>query len=345
MSAKMKSMKKLINAEGCTESIENHLSVAATMEAGSRSPLPLSKQQLSDFEINSASSTSLHGFFSSSDSVNSNTHSITLKQKHTHTKTPFKPPRNSSKSYTILNSSVDHSNNCQINSEKSHFKNYEPVSITTLDPNKNIGSTVILKPLSPGPLRSRNKPPDLPLRNDQKPELNYECITPITDAWKFLGIGVVNHTERNSTENSEDQSAKTFSTHKIPPKIIDIDFGEKSCNNSAHNDDSYDRLNFLFPNNQSSNGYKTIIATSYSNRSKTPAPNDYELIGGDLCTFPECATAAKSDLNYGITESASKKNSPKDVSTDDALRLDSVDSIYQRSFNGINYSTVTSKRV
>ncbi|XP_062138829.1 probable serine/threonine-protein kinase ndrD [Drosophila sulfurigaster albostrigata] len=76
MSAKMKSMKKLISGDSLSsiECNENQFSAAAGMEPGSRSPLPPSPSSNphgGEFEINSTQSCiSLRGFISSNDSLN-----------------------------------------------------------------------------------------------------------------------------------------------------------------------------------------------------------------------------------------------------------------------------------
>lgn len=76
MSAKMKSMKKLISGDSLSsmECGENQFSAAACMEPGSRSPLPpspSSNHMAGEFEINSTQSCiSLRGFISSNDSLN-----------------------------------------------------------------------------------------------------------------------------------------------------------------------------------------------------------------------------------------------------------------------------------
>ncbi|XP_030382034.1 uncharacterized protein LOC115629660 [Scaptodrosophila lebanonensis] len=232
MSAKMKSMKKLISGDSLSsiECGENHFSAAACMEPGSRSPLPPSpsNQHGGEFEINSTQSCiSLRGFISSNDSLNNfagnasgvggNASSVSVppplppQLKHI----PNKPPRKLPAPLDKLSVGSASSPAGQILCDK--FKNivkYEPVAITTSSPsdanNKNSGSAVMLQPPSPE-MTSRSSssntnhaahpanPPDLPLRNESAKtmlERDYECIENITDAWKTRGVGDVKHCER-----------------------------------------------------------------------------------------------------------------------------------------------------
>ncbi|XP_043660771.1 uncharacterized protein LOC122625019 [Drosophila teissieri] len=234
MSAKMKSMKKLISGDSLStlECGENQFSAAAGMEPGSRSPLPPSPSSNphgGEFEINSTQSCiSLRGFISSNDSLNNfsagggaasgatatgvgSTGGITLSV-----------PANS-----CSNSNSSNNNNNSISSSSKHIPNkpprksptthcdkyrnivkYEPVAITTISSpsaTSDVNSSVILKPHEGEsislPETSPDLPPDLPLRNESAskappPERDYECIENITEAWRTRGVGDVRHCER-----------------------------------------------------------------------------------------------------------------------------------------------------
>ncbi|XP_001355146.2 rho GTPase-activating protein gacK [Drosophila pseudoobscura] len=190
MSAKMKSMKKLISGDSLStiECGENQFSAAAGMEPGSRSPLPpspSSNPHAGEFEINSTQSCiSLRGFISSNDSLNnfaaSNgsggaaaaggagggvVTSVTLSvppnscssssSKHI----PNKPPRKLGG--LVPASGPGSQNHCD---KYKNIVKYEPVAITTSSPSdansKNGGgsgsSMVILKPPSPETTTSRS---------------------------------------------------------------------------------------------------------------------------------------------------------------------------------------------
>lgn len=102
MSTKMKSMKKMLHGDPSLNAEEAQLSVAvSSMEAGSRSPIPLfPTTPSSDFDINSASSAQLHhsfasvrGFLSSVDSLNCSNVSTTSSSIPLLKHIPNKPPR------------------------------------------------------------------------------------------------------------------------------------------------------------------------------------------------------------------------------------------------------------
>ncbi|EDV92045.1 myb-like protein U [Drosophila grimshawi] len=373
MSAKMKSMKKLISGDSLSsiECGENQFSAAAGMEPGSRSPLPPSPSSnvhSGEFEINSTQSCiSLRGFISSNDSLNnfsSNGNSgISLsvpsvqQQQAAGKHIPNKPPRK-------LPAPLDPQTQCD---KYKNLVKYEPVAITTSSPSdansKNSGSAVILKPASPDPLRNSNSvagsgcssPPDLPLRNESCGKLtmerDYESIENITDAWKTRGVGDVRHCERipsthscdadsfvrqrsqskrkdltlaNSSNTSSSISGSasgsgsgniinstctaSSSSSSNTPKIIDIDIGE-GVGVLVSPDASYDRLDFLSPNNKTSSGYKTIVnVTLPANRMRCspPPPNEYELIAS-----PDTESFRKADdshLGYGVLRKSNNNN-------------------------------------
>lgn len=188
MSAKMKSMKKLISGDSLSsiECVENQFSAAACMEPGSRSPLPpspSSNPHAGEFEINSTQSCiSLRGFISSNDSLNNfsangsaNSISLSVPSQAAGKHIPNKPPRKLPTPLEKLNmgpaaavaaasltpapapATVLAGTITQCDKYKNLLK-YEPVAITTSSPSdangKSSGSAVILKPASPDPLRA-----------------------------------------------------------------------------------------------------------------------------------------------------------------------------------------------
>lgn len=260
MSAKMKSMKKLISGDSLSsiECNENQFSAAACMEPGSRSPLPpspSSNPHAGEFEINSTQSCiSIRGFISSNDSLNnfssngSNSVSLSVPSsqsigKHIPNKPPRKLPSPLDKltvgSGSVTGSSISGPNQCD-NKYKNIVK-YEPVAITTSSPSdansKNSGSAVILKPSSPDS-SSGGSPPDLPLRNEScagklSLERDYECIENITDAWKTRGVGDVRHCERIPTFSCDTDFVRqrSLSTRKD----LSTTSGSHNINNNNNN--------------------------------------------------------------------------------------------------------------
>ncbi|KAH8322357.1 hypothetical protein KR067_009496 [Drosophila pandora] len=331
MSAKMKSMKKLISGDNSSASLstlecgENQFSAAANMEPGSRSPLPPSPSSNphgGEFEINSTQSGfSMRGFLSSNDSLNnfsaasssatpgSGGASVTLSVpagKHI----PNKPPRKLGASPTTT-APIATTNQQQHCDKYRNIVKYEPVAITTSSPATD--SAVILKPLEasdPDP-----PPPDLPLRNESTGkggggamERDYECIENITEAWRTRGVGDVRHCERVPILCDTSEFVRQRSVTKPPnstPKIIDIDIGEGASPISVA-DSNYDRLDFLSPNNKTSSGYKTIVnVTVPGNRGRCspPPPNEYEIIAS-----PDTESFRKADdshLGYGVLRKTS----------------------------------------
>lgn len=390
MAAKMKSMKKLINCDNHNNDInENHWTVAANMEAGSRSPLTSNNQQCMSIENNSQSSVSYREFATSSDSVNScftnSNNSISTLLHSVIKQVPNKPPRKIQSTFptsTCSNKTQMHTTNLnfQQNSDKLFkYQNYEAVSITTSsDPNKTIGSTLVIKPNSPECVRKQN----LALLNNETlgVERDYESIETVTDAWKTLGIDDVQHKERVLTNNCDDgfiepswqrsvsicnrSSKETFLPTKVP-RLIDIDIGEGGggggiSSNARCFDDSYDRLDFMSPNNKTSSGYNTIISviSPIRKRCDSPSLSDYEFIGN-----PEIELSKKNDTDKTGSIRTSNSNVPL-CPTSMALNCNIVGSKYFESsvgqqvyqsanvspshenFSGINYTIVSKpKRV
>lgn len=168
MGAKMKSMKKLINGDNSSslDCSEHQLNAALCMEAGSRSPLPPSPNQNYSESSQSQNSHLLHGFLSSTDSLNN----LSMNTSTTSTTstippvvmkiTPCKPPRKSIPSSS--DSNIKPRNDVPPPPSKSNassksspkYQDYEPVSLAqtgTNDLNKPPGS-IVLKSSPPPPL-------------------------------------------------------------------------------------------------------------------------------------------------------------------------------------------------
>lgn len=282
MSAKMKSMKKLLNGDssGTLDCGENQLNAALSMEAGSRSPLPplINSPNSPDIDISHAS---LRGFLST-DSINLSFlpgPTPLPPAKNVGISLPNKPPRK-----TLQN--VDHNLNQQ-------------ETLVQLD-----------------------SPPPPPKRNVSMLDRSrdYECIENITEAWKTLGIGEVKHTEHCTTPEDELkefvwQRSKSFNrneTRKI--SIVDINENSTSVSNSNISsitktnggsgtdiEGDYDKLEFFPPSSSSSkitsSGYKTIVPIFSQPKKKSTISDDYEIITPtDLQTptSPECQTTSSS---------------------------------------------------
>lgn len=212
MSAKMKSMKKLISSDTMisnTDSGENQLNIAASMEPGSRSPLPPSPSNVhasNEFDITPSSTQSclsMRGFKSSSDSLNTcSINSLPSMMKVI----PNKPPRKITLPHLPSNSVIEQTSSSSLSTTLStndvfrKHKSFDPVSITTtVDPNKTIGSAVLLKPPS-SPTKCSETKSGASAASDK--DRDYESIETITDAWKTLGINDVKHTETHSVLSS-----------------------------------------------------------------------------------------------------------------------------------------------
>lgn len=356
MSSKMKCMKKLISGDVVNvDSCENLLSAAASMEPGSRSPLPpsLSTQHSSEFEVSSNQSS-----ICLSDSLNNFSQVIIQTSKFV----PNKPPR---KIVTNVEKSVAAQIDNYHNAEKNNkCNNFNPVTITTtVDPNKSVGSTVILKPPSPNTYRSKNdfktSASDLNSRNFSHTERDYECIENITDAWKTMGINDVKHNETVRTLDNNTFNDIVWSREKIlnprekikdsphlgpNPKIVDIDIGESntSSSNIQCSDFTYDRLNFLSANNKTSSGYKTVVCvTSLANQLSTsnPVQNEYELIG-----VPDAESCRKADdkhLGYGVLRKLTLSPETQLCTQDKESTFKGVDTTtIDSNYNGQNYMEI-----
>lgn len=338
MSAKMKSMKKLLNGDssGSLDCGDNQLNAALSMEAGSRSPLPafINSPNSPDVEISIASHASLRGFLSSTDSIHLpfNPAPPTPPAKNVPIPIPIKPPRN-----------------------------------TLLAINCNFNETLV----------QLDSPPTPPERNKSiaTRTRDYECIECITDAWKTLGIDEVKHTEHVSTPEDELQEfawqrSKSFNrneTRKI--SVVDINESSTSVNNSmsklehlSDDESDYDRLEF-FPANShkvssSSSGYKTIVKVSLPVKKKQPISDDYEIIAQtelQLSTmsmqepktptgdFAPSRLADDSYLGYGVLR---KTSLPQSTSTSAVSFSTTSTSTGHHEYNSLDYAIVSKpKRV
>lgn len=348
MSAKMKSMKKLLNGDssGSLDCGDSQLNVALSMEAGSRSPLPpfINSPNSPDVEISLASHASLRGFLSSTDSINfSFIPGPTPPMKNAAISIPNKPPRK-----VIHNDRI----NC------------------------NFHETLV----------QLDSPPTPPERNKSMAR-DYECIENITEAWKTLGIDEVKHTEHVSTPEDELQEfawqrSKSFNrneTRKI--SIVDINENTTSVSNSnvsvtklervSDDESEYDRLEFFPTSNKStSSGYKTIVPIVPPPVKKKPqVSDDYEIItptelqptsstsSQDLKN-PELAPSRLADdsyLGYGVIRktslplplpTSSATVSFSSTSTTQTVVLSDDELLDHHKYNGLEYAIVSKpKRV
>lgn len=355
MSAKMKSMKKLLNGDSSSslDCGDNHLNAALSMEAGSRSPLPpFINSPNSDVDISITSHASLRGFLSSTDSIHL---PFIPGPKNAPISIPNKPPR---KTLQTVNS------NDRINC--------------------NFHETLV----------QLDSPPTPPERNKSMADRSrdYECIENITEAWKTLGIDDVKHTEHVSTPTPEDelqefawQRSKSFNrneTRKI--SIVDINESTTSVTSNvsvgkmdrvSDDESDYDRLEFFPTNNKvssGSSGYKTIVPIVPPPVKKKPAvSDDYEIItpiSTELQTpsssqdvknnpEPQLSTSRLADdsyLGYGVIRKTSLPQSTtssstvsfSSTSTTQTVVLSDEDLLDHHKYNGLDYAIVSKpKRV
>lgn len=239
IAAKIKSMKKFLNGDiGSLDCGEHQFNAALSMEAGSRSPLPPSPNQNYSDSTQSQSSHLLHGFLSSTDSLNNisiNTSTTSSIPSSIMKITPCKPPRKSIPGTENNGKPVPP----KPSPKSSKYQDYEPVSLAQTGTNDlSKPTSIVLKSSPPPPLPTSPIPSNgilsknnniLPLVNDhpimkspvhspvvdQPPRIparyesmihddrNYEQIENITSAWKTLGVNDVRHTENPSTTDDD----------------------------------------------------------------------------------------------------------------------------------------------
>jgi docking protein 2 len=235
MSVKMKSMKKLLSSDGT----ENQLNVALSMEAGSRSPLPL------DISIVS------HGFLSSTDSAN-----LSFLQSNSSNSIPNKPPR---KTLSIMNSSenkqlcTDHHLECfdsppepperNKSMTKNLDRNYECIEKIT-EAWRTLGIDEV------------NHTENITASEDELKEF----------VWQRSKSFNRNEITKRSLFEIENNVSSSDSSGAINLK-----------NDSSEIQDDYDRLEFFPPKKVTSSGYKTIVPI-VSSRKKSSLQSDYEII-------------------------------------------------------------------
>lgn len=311
MSTKMKSMKKLLHGDPSLNAEEAQLSVAvSSMEAGSRSPIPLfPTTPSSDFDINSASSAQLHNSFASVRGFLSS---------------------------MANNSSNDCSSNVSTTSSS--------IPLLKHIPNKPPRKTLPEEKLPELPKRN---PPTTPTGTIVPRE--YECIESITDAWRTMGIDDVRHTEHvKDAQDLIDFNVSTGSQRaakrelllldtKLKPgkKLVEIapemsggddDSSEENNNNNGDEgpEGNYDHLEYFRSNSKTSSAYKTVIPVSPppvpgqlggnisltqipAKKPPTTANDDYEIIGAPNVSAMTaaidtkmCRKADDSYLGYGV---------------------------------------------
>lgn len=331
MAAKMKLMKRLINGDSIAslDCGEHQLNAALSMEAGSRSPLPPSPNQMHMDTEQSQNSHLFRGFLSSNDSLNnvSATSSISSNAQQLIKITPCKPPRKS----IPTNESNENKTTNMKSSQKSKYQDYEPVSLAQTG-DKQISITLKTSPppplpTSPIPNNGNSSKMNLPLLNehhsilkspvhspvvDQPPQIparyesmqqddrNYEKIENISDAWRTRGMFDVKHTENMKATDDDftdfvwqrSQSQKEISGSRKIPITVSAYCDADDLSNKRSGDDNYDRLEFFAakPANASSD-YRTIVTiTTPIYKKQTSAP----VTSNDYEIIGECGTVTSS---------------------------------------------------
>uniref|UniRef100_A0A1B0CP92 IRS-type PTB domain-containing protein n=1 Tax=Lutzomyia longipalpis TaxID=7200 RepID=A0A1B0CP92_LUTLO len=310
MSSKMKCMKKLINGESVSslDCGESQLSAVLSMEAGSRSPLPPSPNQVSSQDTDTSplhqSFASIRGFISSNDSLNNvSTSSSISVLKHI----PHKPPR---KGLTI---SLPGAHEEPSKDKLRNLPNYEPIAL----------------PLHEKPaLEAANtdaKPP-------QAPERDYESIETITDAWRTLGIDEVKHTEQIHTPE-EDLIEFVKTTAKVTRPALTLALTDVHSPEADCTEGDYDRLEFFRSNSKASATYKTVIPIKPPTPpAAKPRSDDYEIVGDP--DTQACRLADDSYMGYGVLRKPQQQ-----------LQLEAPE-LDHHKYNGLDYAIVSKpKRV
>lgn len=364
MSARMKSMKEMIHGEGSVDCSENQLSAALTMEAGSRTPLPPYHNHNNSTEFDLSSHFSVPGFISSNDSLNNVSTSSTSFLLKKLISIPDKPPRktlgHTNLNNNNINNNIDKSEPSPSTTKGSEkylkFQNYEPVSISGSLVCVNNSDSKILRSPSPHSSKDINKnltliipqnipidkSPELPIRNHQPiiPDRDYECIEPITDAWKTRGIINIRHTEHITTPEDEIKEFIWMRTKSQRERKQD----EKIKESMDSSLDDYDKLEYFGSNNKINSSYKSIVLVpppSLKKQISQPiTSNEYELI--DNPDIQPCRLADDRYAGYGAVRSVPGPQIASKITTS-VLEDDSIDH-YQR--NGLDYTVVSkAKRV
>lgn len=293
MATKMKSMKKMLHGDPSLNAEEAQLSVAvSSMEAGSRSPIPLfPTTPSSDFDINSASSAQLHhsfasvrGFLSSQDSLSnvSTTSSSIPLIKHI----PNKPPR------------------------------------------KTLAETTP----PPPPPSHQPKLPELPKRNPPREYESIETITDAWKTLGIDDVRHTEHHAKDLIDFRQQQAstASTPTSKKehllldtklrvVGKKLVEIPDAEETATSEENGKDGaadgdqqegmYDHLEYFRSNSKTSSAYKTVIpispppsatnaaaAAGAAKNKVTPANDDYEIIGTP--PTPDTKVSRKADDSH-----------------------------------------------
>lgn len=258
MSAKMKSMKKLINGESINnfDCGENQLNAALNMEAGSRSPLPpfINSPTSPDIDLSVHSHASMRGIFSSTDSINF----LPLSIKNC---IPNKPPR---KSLPIVGSTEKIKEAAEIlvsldtpppppERNKKMERDYESIEGIT-DAWKTLGIDDVKHTEN-----ITSQEDELQAFVWQRSKSQRELDR------KDLKISVVDINENSTTVSTPVQPTKQF---------IIVDDEEETGDDSE-----YDRLDFFASKNKVTHGYKTIVEVSHlQSKKRVEDHSDYELI-------------------------------------------------------------------
>ncbi|XP_063705678.1 uncharacterized protein LOC134834819 [Culicoides brevitarsis] len=324
MSARMKTMKKLIKGDSSVslDCGETQLSAALSMEAGSRSPLPPSPNQKSpEFETaitQSQMSMTRIGF--SSDSIDFSTAStmpIGMKVVM-----PPKPPR---RSLTPLALNINHDDN----------------GVRKSPPYEVVSNSMV------GKIGKRN---------------NYDCIKTISDAWRTLGIAEPRHTEHSSSperdliEFSFQRSNSSRQKQDSDNNNVVEEFTNKIFVSNGDDDaqeEHYDKLDFLRSNSKISNGYEKIskmklaLSPSSANANKT-FTDDYELIGSPTLEIPDtqaCRLADDSYLGYGKIQIRPQPmltgDPPMGLPPPPPTNTTNLCCLDHTTYNGLNYAQVS----
>lgn len=314
MSTKMKSMKKMLHGDPSLNAEEAQLSVAvSSMEAGSRSPIPLfPTTPSSDFDINSASSAQLHhsfasvrGFLSSADSLSnvSTTSSSIPVLKHIPNKPPRKTlPETPSPSQQVKLPELPKRNAVVVVGPR----DYESIEAIT-DAWKTLGIDEV-----------------------RHTETNHHHIKDLIEARQQ------HQQQQQQTQNTKKESLLLDTKLRVGKKLVEIpdtdggggqgqdDSNDENNGDSENFEGSYDHLEYFRSNSKNSSAYKTVIpisppplssagsGTSQNNISltqltaamqkSTPAANDdYEIIGTPPPPDTKiCRKADDSHLGYGM---------------------------------------------